>query len=225
MITKEILKKAAVEADQAIIDSLPAPVECEHEFSPSFQKKMRRTFRKAKHPIIYKLPKYVACSFLAVALGSGTWLTVDAEARSVFLAWVREQYESFVEYRFVGNTPPEHTVTEYELTWLPEGFSLQKKLDLDGSIYLTYTDDSGGRIIFSYLRGDDTTSLFVASDYAGVQSIQVGTNRADFYQASQEDAANLLVWFSEKENYSFSIMANFSQHTMIKLAEGIKKVD
>ena len=98
MISEEMLKKAAAEADQAIRDSLPAPAECEHEFSQSFQRKMRRTFRKAKHPVIYKLPKYAACFVLAVALASGTWLTVDAEARTAFFAWVREQYESFVEY-------------------------------------------------------------------------------------------------------------------------------
>ena len=47
MISDEMLKKATAEADQAIRDSLPAPAECEHEFSPSFQRKMRRTFRKA----------------------------------------------------------------------------------------------------------------------------------------------------------------------------------
>lgn len=49
MISDETLKKATAEADQAIRDSLPAPAECEHEFSPSFQRKMRRTFRKAKY--------------------------------------------------------------------------------------------------------------------------------------------------------------------------------
>ena len=41
MINEEILKKAAIEADQAIRDSLPAPEECKHIFSPEFHKKMR----------------------------------------------------------------------------------------------------------------------------------------------------------------------------------------
>lgn len=98
MISDEMLKKATAEADQAIRDSLPAPAECEHEFSPSFQRKMRRTFRKAKYPVIYKLPKYAACFVLVVVLASSTWLTVDAEARAAFFAWVREQYETFIEY-------------------------------------------------------------------------------------------------------------------------------
>ena len=53
MISDEMLKKATAEADQAIRDSLPAPAECEHEFSPSFQRKMRRTFRKAKYDVIH----------------------------------------------------------------------------------------------------------------------------------------------------------------------------
>ena len=152
MISEEMLKKAAAEADQAIRDSLPAPAECEHEFSPSFQKKMRRTFRKAKHPVIYKLPKYAACFVLTVALASGTWLTVDAEARAAFFAWVREQYAAFVEYRFIGEAPQENTIVEYELTWLPEGFSFQKEQDLSNSTYLTYANDSGQRILFSYLK-------------------------------------------------------------------------
>ncbi len=53
-------------------------------FPHRFREKMRRTFRKAKHPVIYKLPKYAACFVLAVALASGTWLTVDAEASCFF---------------------------------------------------------------------------------------------------------------------------------------------
>ena len=40
MISEEMIKNAAAEADQAIRDSLPAPAECEHEFSPLFQRKM-----------------------------------------------------------------------------------------------------------------------------------------------------------------------------------------
>lgn len=223
MISEEMLKKAAAEADQAIRDSLPAPAECKHEFSPSFQRKMRRTFRKAKHPVIYKLPKYAACFILAVALASGTWLTVDAEARAAFFAWVREQYEAFVEYRFIGEAPQENTIVEYELTWLPERFAFQKEQDLDGGMYLTYANDSGQRIIFSYLRGDDAASLFVISDYTEARSTQVGNIRADFYQADGETSSNMLVWSSEENDLAFYIMADLPEDTMIKLAEGVQK--
>lgn len=84
MISEEMIKNAATEADQAIRDSLPAPAECEHEFSPLFQRKMCQAFRMVKHPVIYKLPRYAACFVLAAALASGTWLTANAEARTAF---------------------------------------------------------------------------------------------------------------------------------------------
>lgn len=223
MISEEMLKKAAAEADQAIRDSLPAPADCKHEFSPSFQRKMRRTFRKAKHPVIYKLPKYAACFVLAVALASGTWLTVDAEARAAFFAWVREQYEAFVEYRFTGEAPQENEIMDYDLTWLPEGFSYQKKQSLGNSTYLTYVNASGQRILFSYLQGTDSTSLFMVSDYTEIQSVQIGNINADFYQAGQETSPNGLVWVSEEENMCFCITASLPKGTIIKLAEGIQK--
>ena len=223
MISEEMIKNAAAEADQAIRDSLPAPAECEHEFSPLFQRKMCQAFRMVKHPVIYKLPRYAACFVLAETLASGTWLTANAEARTAFFAWMREQYEAFVEYRFAGEASQENEAVDYELTWLPEGFSLQKEQNLDGGTYLTYTDDSGQRIIFSYLKGDDAASLFVASDYTEVKSVQVGNIKADFYQAGEEASANVLVWLSEEDTFCFCIMADLSEDTMIKLAENVKK--
>ena len=217
MISEEMLKKAAAEADQAIRNSLPAPADCKHEFSPSFQRKMRRIFRKANHPVIYQLPKYAACFVLVVALAGGTWLTVDVEARAAFFAWVREKYEAFVEYRFIGEAPQESEIVDYELAWLPEGFSFQKEQSLGNSSYLTYANDSGQRILFSYLQGDDATSLFMMADYTEVQSVQIGNVKADFYQASQETSPNGLVWVSEEENMCFCITASLPKDTILKV--------
>lgn len=223
MISEEMLKKAAAEADQAIRNSLPAPADYKHEFSPSFQRKMRRIFRKANHPVFYQLPKYAACFVLVVALAGGTWLTVDVEARAAFFAWVREKYEAFVEYRFIGEAPQESEIVDYELAWLPEGFSFQKEQSLGNSSYLTYANDSGQRILFSYLQGDDATSLFMMADYTEVQSVQIGNVKADFYQASQETSPNGLVWVSEEENMCFCITASLPKDTILKLAEGVQK--
>lgn len=141
----------------------------------------------------------------------------------LFFAWMREQYEAFVEYRFAGEASQENEAVDYELTWLPEGFSLQKEQNLDGGTYLTYTDDSGQRIIFSCLKGDDAASLFVTSDYTEVQSTQVGDICADFYQADGEASSNMLVWSSAENDLVFYIMADIPESTMIKMAEGVQK--
>ncbi len=105
MISEDMLKEAAAEADRAIRDALPAPAECKHEFSPAFQRKMRRIFRQARHPGIDKLLKYAAVFFLAAVLAGSVWLTVDAKARAAFSVWMRERHETFAEYRSSGKTP------------------------------------------------------------------------------------------------------------------------
>lgn len=222
MISEEMLKKAAAEADQAIRDSLPVPAECEHEFSPSFQRKMRRIFRKAKHPIIYKLPKYAACFVLTTVLISGTWLTVDAEARTAFFAWVREQYEAFIEYRFVGDATQNDKSKQYELTELPDGFFENDRMESNGNAVVIYQNESGEVIQFSYSQGDDSISLFLESSASDVQTVRIENVDAEFYLSGNSDVSNALVWKSEDGNTFFCITATLPQNIMLQLAESVQ---
>lgn len=223
MISEEMLKKAAAEADQAIRDSLPAPADCKREFSPSFQRKMRRIFRKANHPVIYKLPKYAACFVLVVALAGGTWLTVDVEARAAFFAWVREQYEAFVEYRFIGEAPQESEIVDYELTWLPEGYSEKESHILAGSSITMYTSESGQIIQFSYSQGGDATSLFVKSNYSKILPIELENVVAEYYEAENQGDANALTWTSADGKIMFCITAFEPKEALVKMAESVTK--
>ena len=79
------------------------------------------------------------------------------------------------------------------------------------------------RIICIYHQGIPINSLFIASDYTEVKSVQIGNIKADFYQAGQEASANVLVWLSEEDTFCFCIMADLSEDTMIKLAENVQK--
>ena len=78
MITDEMLRIAAAEADQAIRESLPSPEDCDHQFSSEFERKMRHVIRRGRHPVVYKYMQRVACFLVAVTLISASWLTVDA---------------------------------------------------------------------------------------------------------------------------------------------------
>ena len=44
-ITDEMLAQAAEEVDEAILDQLPDPADCKHEFSPEFEQKMATVCR------------------------------------------------------------------------------------------------------------------------------------------------------------------------------------
>ena len=54
MITDEMLAQAAAELADAINESLPDPSECNHQFSPRFERKMKRLIHGTNHPIMYR---------------------------------------------------------------------------------------------------------------------------------------------------------------------------
>lgn len=222
MITEEMLRIAAAEADQAIRDSLPHPADCDYQFSPRFERKMKRVIRRGRHPVAYKFLHRAACLLVVVMLVGASWLTVDAEARGAFFAWVRQQYENFMEYRFAGLAPDEEMTTSFAPTWLPEGYEETKAQSVGGTSTKTYSNSDGQAIHFMYSPGADATSLFVVSDQMTMEKVSVGTQGADFYQDADPEKANVLVWHSESGDILFCISAPLPRDEMVKIAESIE---
>ena len=54
MISDAMLQQAVEELATAINESLPDPKECVFQFSPKFERKMKRLTRRANHPILYR---------------------------------------------------------------------------------------------------------------------------------------------------------------------------
>lgn len=223
MIHKDKLSASAAKATMAIIDSLPAPGECSHEFTPRFQKKMQRTIRRAKHPIIYNIPRRVACFIIAAIIIGSTWLTVDADARTEIFAWIREKYEEFIEYRFVGKPSSEKEKTDYELTWLPDGYTEIDRLITEDGCTIIYSHDVS-LIQFVYSTGADADSLFVGDFNGEVQTIQIGEFIADFYQAQNNSQSSTVVWLSAQKDTLFSITTSLPKDIIIELCKSVQKI-
>lgn len=224
MITDEMLRIAAAEADQAICNSLPRPEECDHQFSPQFERKMRRVLRRVHHPVAYKYLRRAACLLVAIALVGASWLTVDAEARGAFFVWVRHQYENFVEYRFESQAPGEEMTSNFELTWLPAGYEETEVRSSESTSIRVYGNQEGQKISLIYSHGADAVSLFISADHMTTEKVAVGTQQADFYQDTNPENANVLVWQSESGDVIFSISAALPKDELVKIAESITEV-
>ena len=221
MITDDMLRVAAAEANQAILDSLPLPKDCIHQFSPQFERKMKRIIRRERHPVAYKFFQAAACFLVAVILTGTTWFTVDVEAREIFVAWVRQQYENLVEYRFEGVAPDEEMLTSFAPTWLPDGYEETKVQSAGGTSIRSYSNSSGQVIRFIYSAGADATSLFLLSDQMTTEEVVVGTQKADFYKDADPQNANALVWKSESGDILYCITAPLPKSDMVKIAESV----
>lgn len=231
MITEEILKAAAVEADQVILESLPAPEECEREFSHSFQKKIRRISHRANHPVFYKLAKNVACFVLAVILTGGVWLTVDAEAREALIRWVKEVYSTYAAYHFEGTSSKEPTSEtqiskEYTLAWIPDGYTELDRYDIGAGTTVCYIDEKDQMLTFIYVFNSSAAySLFLDTSNYTVQSTYVGDVPADFYLSNSPDVSSSIVWTSPDGETAFYLSGFFSKEELIDMAENVLPCD
>ena len=221
MITDELLQIAAAEANQTLCASLPPASACEHCFSPQFERSMKRVLRRAKHPAVYRYLRRAACFFIALILAGTSWLTIDAKARAVFFDWVRQQYKSFVEYRFTGTPPEGNEAIRFAPTWLPAGFEETKTQQADGLLFSVYSSSDGRALYFICSQGADASSLFIAAEDAETKAVFVGDLPADFYQASDPQDASVLVWQSEAGDLLFSLSGALPQSDLIRIAESV----
>lgn len=224
MISEDMLKQAVTEADQILLDNLPAPDECPvHTFSPAFEKKMRKLMRKAKHPILFPLLRYAACIIISVGVIGGTWLACDVEAREFFLKWGKNIYEHYIHYRFEGDQIAP-TDADYTLSWIPDDFFQTDSIEMDPVYGYLYSNANGNWIRFNYTKGSDTANLYIYNENAKYENIFIGHQSVDLYFYDGEDPYYDLVWYLPNGT-QFLLSSSLSKEEVIKIAENVAECD
>lgn len=115
MITEEMLCAAVARSCELYTADLESGYNADvlHEFSPAFEKKIRKLKRRADHPAFYRTMNRVASILLAILIAIGAWISVDAEARAAVVGWVKEIYETYFVYRFEGNSNVNRDLVDY----------------------------------------------------------------------------------------------------------------
>ena len=226
VLSDEALKQAAASVRRAMLDSLPSPAECEHEFPPAFQAKMKQLITKFNlRRTIRKTALRAAMFFLAALIGVSAWLGVDAQARAAFFSWVREVYEEHIVYRFFGE-PEADTLPAYRITWLPEGY---EEVDIysDDERYNAFYqkgDDVMSAFVFEYvfaLDGSLTEMLFFNEENYLYKNIDINGMHADFYESLLPGETNCLIWVDESTNIVFRINGFPTESVMVHIAQSV----
>ena len=224
--SEDSLKQAAALVRRSMLDSMPCPSQCVHEFSPAFQAKMERLIsRERLRRNSRKILQRVAVVFLAALFGIGVWLTVDAEARAVSIAWIREVYENSFVYRYFGDKP-EEGMQNYEITQLPEGFTQTAvENDENGTMcFKTYqsADDTFLLVYYQFYEGRNHFVVSVDGSKCKREEVLINGIAADFYDYEDDEYANELVWIDENAGVTFLLTGNIEKSNMIQIAESIQ---
>lgn len=221
--SEEALKQAAASVRRSMLDSMPPPSQCTHEFSPAFQAKMERLIsREQRRGSGRKAMKRAAVFFLAVLVSLSAWLTVDAEARSAFFSWVRDIYTGAHVYRFFGERTAEELPT-YRLSWLPEGY---EEVDVrnDGETFYAFYqngDDILHSFEFRYFFTQQGRYVGLLTDETEHTSLDVNGVQADLYQAWDPDAISSLILIDADAGIVFQIEGVLDASVLLRLAESI----
>lgn len=221
MISDEMLRAAAGEYEQALLSSMPEAGE-HHSFSPKFEKKMRRLCHRVKYASVYSVLKRAACAVITIILCAGLLLMTNADVRAAVIGWIKEVYSSYTAYYFAGEVESDESL-HYELTEIPEGYTLliHEEAD-DGSITL-YQDSDGRLLSFSYFNSNSGIFFVGDNDYVYSQ-VTVFGRPADLYTAIDPAHSNTIVWEDEKENMLFEVSAYLEKDSLIRLAESVSPI-
>ena len=218
MINDAMLKQAAEELAIAINESLPDPKECVYQFSPKFEKKLKRLTRRANHPILYRSLRMVASVLLVFMIGFGSILTVSTEAREIVFGWMRVRYQSMYEYFFEGEIENPENVTYYP-QWLPEDCKFETSYStLGGEVYIYFTPRDS-LVQFSYISKSNE-KLYMDGVDAEQKDVMINGGSGKLYISHNEGQTSSLIWMNKSRTVLFSISGD-DEDVLIKMAENI----
>lgn len=219
MINDAMLKQAAEELAIAINESLPDPKECVYQFSPKFEKKLKRLTRRANHPILYRSLRMVASVLLVFMIGFGSILTVSTEAREIVFGWMRVRYQSMYEYFFEGEIENPENVTYYP-QWLPEDCKFETSYStLGGEVYIYFTPRDS-LVQFSYISKSNE-KLYMDGVDAEQKDVMIKGGSGKLYISHNEGQTSSLIWMNKSRTVLFSISGDYDEDVLIKMAENI----
>jgi len=223
MIPEEALRLAAQRAGQTLTDSLPDPETCDHEFSPAFEKKMKRLINREQYAGVYRGLKRVACFFLAVLLSGSVWLSVDAEARQIVFGWLSEKTEDAQRYFFGGGKIDEEDIVHYQID-VPEGYWLESRYENGGHVDEYYVNGEGKSINFIYIYEVENSSveMYVGNMDSKQETAFVHDIPADLYIGLSPEDSNTVVWMDTTSGALFDVTADMGVEELIDLAESVE---
>lgn len=214
---KESLKK-----DFERIDKLTAAET--HEFSPEFERKVRKLINSVGRKENLKKIKHIAVKSIApiaviFSILSGSLLVqpeVFASVQNVF----RSVFDKYDKYEYVGD---ELTIDNFDnnirLGYVPEGYDLSDGKYSPAYVMLTYTNQIE-KIQFKYAIADGLVSYY-DNEHNSYNTFKYNDIEYYYYKSNDKDFADILVWY--ENGYSFSILAHLPKEELVKIAENLEK--
>lgn len=191
-----------------------------HTFSKRFERKMKHLLRTVDHSVGQRVASFT----LVILLGIMSIIAASPTARAAVLEWIRQQYETYIEYFLPQGLRSDERPCQYTISQLPDGYFETTRFDVEGSCTVLYAHDTKKRIHFIYSKDPEAVAFTVMSDESTVIKVDVEGCTADLYIPQNPNEATSIVWYDNKQETIFYISAVLEANEIIKLAESVTQV-
>jgi len=215
----EMLKAAAEELGDSLLSAAEELPQEEHTFSPEFEKKMTHLIHKKKFPWReVALATAAILALIAIVLSASLSSAVDVRAgddeftNSVLMGYARS---GRTEECKLENMP------DYELSYIPEGYTLEKVSKMEGKTVYRYGCGNQVSILFSYVGVCENTDRMSYNPYIKFVSVPFKNTRAHLYLDETRYGTSLIVWTDPDTNIQFKISFRCSREELLRLAYSV----
>ena len=225
MINDDMIRDAAIRSRAIFVDKLERHYdpECQQKPSPAFEKKIKKLQRRSDHPLLYRSLYRIASIVLVILIVGSTWIAVSAEARAVFLGWVKEIYETYFVYRSEGSVGSIPAYSDYRPTWLPGGYTEAIVDSIGSTVTVIYTNADGQMLTFQYTYSPDEIDWFVDVEQVIVKPTTINGHPGEILIAEDADTSSGIMWTVD-DNNAFYISAFLSEPELIQIAESVQPI-
>lgn len=201
--SKELFIKAFMEAERLDNQKIPSEEEIKWEFSEKFEHAMNKLIKKNNRIRIAtrrRIRRGLLAAIIAILVLFTGLMSVSA-IRTPFVEFVKNVFDQYNEITISEeSTPPVETIeTEYTLSELPEGYTLDAYNNYGHGIFVIWKDSAGNEITFSQ---DTLTSNITIDNEHEYEELQINGYDA-YYTETEYDA--VLIWTDG--NYWFTVSA------------------
>ena len=218
---EKMLKAAADEVSDSLLSAAEALSEEEHTFSPEFEKKMDDLIQKKTFPWC-RLAVTVAAILALIAMAISASLSSAMDVRAG-----EDEVINNVLYGYACSGQTEECdlekLPDYELSYIPEGYTLQKVSQWDNMVVCRYGSPRRVNILFSYAGTSESGDRTVYHADVKYVSVPFKNTRAHLYLDETRYGISTIMWTDPDTNIQFQISFRCSREELLRLAYSVRE--
>ena len=221
-MTESNFEKALYDALAPEYETAMQDVADEHEFSPEFEKKMKKLIKRRNKPyyrIINTAGKRTVCAAVIVLVASSVTIINVEALRNAFSGFLISIYEKFSTVQPIDDTTPETLEETYEITYNLDDFEIIYEELSEYRHDIDYAKDDI-MIYFSQCT-KDSYNPDINTENTEVITININGKEAIYF--TDNHYYNHLIW--DNGEYIISLNSNIDKNILISIAKSVQKVE